>query len=503
MKLVKTALCVTMAASLVACGSGGGGSKDTAASSVANASSSFAATTSSSFAATTSSSASTSSAPATQAINLTNVKKVVDTNADIALAVYSDAVDTAVALQAAIATFKATPTQTNLDAAQKAWLVAREPYGQSEVYRFRLSPIDSTNYKDEDGAEGAINAWPLGEALIDYVKEGTDFGDDQVGVSEHASGVNYPTQNIINSSVVIDAALIANSATAKDEHDVISGYHALEFMLWGQDLNLDGSADTEDDREMSTGMDILNSGGHRPLTDFTTDQYAARRFQFLEVVAQKLVDDLTAVRDGWKLGATYRTAFTAVTTEAEAKQKLLEILTGMGTLSEGELAGERMQISFSSGSQEDEHSCFSDNTHRDIWLDAEGISNSYYGDYAGYDSTLNGEDNVITRAVNGYGLDDYLVDAGLTTLAVELKTAFTLTETSYKEIDASARAGTPVDNLIITNRTATNPMYKTIVALNAQATKIAKLAEALGIDGDVVDGGASECDTTNPTATCP
>ena len=508
MKFLKTALCTAIAASLVTCGSGGGGSNPPASNisssssaSVGNVGGTNSSTSSS--VANTNSSASASSVSMTPNFGVANAKKVIDTNADIALAVYSDAVETAVALQTAIAAFKTTPTQANLEAAKKAWLVAREPYGQSEVYRFRLSPIDSTNYKDEDGAEGAINAWPLGEALIDYVKKGTDFGDDQVGVSEHATGVNYPTENIINSSVVIDAALIANSATAEDEHDVISGYHALEFMLWGQDLNLDGSADTDVDREMSTGMDILNSGGHRPLTDFTTDQYAARRFQFLEVVADKLIADLTAVRDGWKAGATYRTAFTTVTTEAEAKQKLLEILTGMGTMSEGELAGERMQISFSSGSQEDEHSCFSDNTHRDIWLDAEGVSNSYYGDYAGYDSTLDGQDNNVARKVTGYGFDDYLADAGLTTLAIELKTAFTLTETSYTAIDASARAGTPVDNLIITNRTATNPMYKTIVALNAQATKIAKLAEALGIDGDVVDPEASGCNTATPDATCP
>jgi putative iron-regulated protein len=482
-----------MATALVACGSGGG----------SDAKSSVASSTAVSSSVMASSSAGSSSSAAAHVINLDNVRKVLNTNADIAFAVYSDAVDSAVALQTAIATFKTTPTQTNLDAAKKAWLVAREPYGQSEVYRFRSSPIDSTNYQAEDGPEGAINAWPLGEALIDYVVRGNDFGDDQVGVTTHDTGVNYPTENIINSSVVIDAALIAKSTSADDEHDVISGYHALEFMLWGQDLNLDGSADTEDDREMSTGMDILNSGGHRPLTDFTDDIYAARRFQFLTVVVEQLVADLTSVRDGWKVGASYRTAFTTVTTEAQAKQKLAEILTGMGTLSEGELAGERMQIAFSSGSQEDEHSCFSDNTHRDIWLDAEGISNSYYGEYAGYDSTIDGLDNEISRKVSGYGLDEYLADAGLTTLAAELDAAFKITEAGYKEIDASARAGTPVDILITTNRTASNPMYKTIVALNVQAAKIANLAAALDIDAEVVDGGASECDTANPTSECP
>lgn len=446
-------------------------------------------------------------APPTSNIDIPNVEKVLATNADIALAAYSDSVDTAVDLQTALATFKADPTQENLDAAKKAWLVSREPYGQTEVYRFRLSPIDSTNYTDEDGPEGDINAWPLGEALIDYVTTGSDFGDDQVGVTAHETGVAdpIPTENIISSTtIVIDDALLANTATADDEHDVIAGYHAIEFLLWGQDLNLDGSADTETTREQSTSGDILDSGGHRPLEDFTTNDFAGRRHTYLEVAAAKLVADLTSVRDGWAEGASYRTAFTTVADEAAAKQKLAEILTGMGTLSEGELAGERMQIAFSSNSQEDEHSCFSDNTHRDIWLNAEGVSNSYYGDYAGYDSTLDGMDDNTTRAVSDYGLDDYLADAGVTDEATALVTELDATETNYTAIDNAARVdGTPVDVLIMdANRTADNPMSKTILSLNAQSTAIANLATALGIDADVVDDDGTGCDTTNPSEGC-
>lgn len=436
--------------------------------------------------------------------NLENAQKVLNTNADIAHAAYSDSVDTAVALQAAIATLNTTPTQENLDATKIAWLVAREPYGQTEVTRFRNSPIDSTDYSSEDGPEGSINAWPLGEALIDYVTPGSDFGTDQTDVTEHGTGINFPAENIISSSVTIDDTLISNSATAGDEHDVIAGYHAIEFMLWGQDLNLDSSADTEASREQSTSGDILDSGGHRPLTDFTTDPNASRRLQFLTVVAAKLVAELETVRDGWATGASYRTAFTTVTNEAEATQKLTEILTGMGTLSEGELAGERMQIAFSANSQEDEHSCFSDNTHRDIWLDAEGVSNSYYGTYAGYDSTLDGTDNATGRAVDGYGIDDYLSDAGATDLMAKIEAAFDKTEAGYVDIDREARVnGNPVDVLIMdVNRNADNPMYKTIIALNEQAVVIAELAVDLGIDDDVVDDGASGCNTSDPIATC-
>ena len=436
--------------------------------------------------------------------NLENAQKVLATNADIALAAYNDSVTTAEALQTALTTFESSPTQENLDAAKIAWLVAREPYGQTEVTRFRLSPIDSSDYSSDDGLEGSINAWPLGEALIDYVTNGSDFGVDQTDVTAHSTGVNFPTENIINSNVVINAALLENTASAADEHDVIAGYHAIEFMLWGQDLNLDTSADTEANREQSTSGDILNSGGHRPLTDFTADQYADRRFQFMNAVADKLVAELKEVRDGWKTDASYRTAFTTITNETEAKQKFAEILTGMGTLSEGELAGERMQIAFSANSQEDEHSCFSDNTHRDIWLDAEGVSNSYYGTYAGYDSTLDGTDDQTAQAVNGYGFDDYLSDAGATTLAAKLVTAFDKTEIGYIDIDREARVlGNPVDVLIMdVNRNAENPIAQTIIALNEQSAVIAELAVALGIDGNVVDDDASGCDTSNPQSSC-
>jgi putative iron-regulated protein len=461
-------------------------------------------------------------------INVDNVSKVLETNADIAYAAYSDAVTTAKALQTALQTFREDPTEENFVAAKTAWLVAREPYGQTEVYRFRLSPIDSTDYSSEDGPEGDINAWPLGEALIDYVQTNdTDFGTDQVGVTANSAGINGggaltaadaedQSNNIIGDVTIdITADLLANTATADDEHDVIAGYHAIEFLLWGQDLNNDGETTDGTDRDEAVKANTATNyaeGGDRPLSDLAegyseTDTYdssnlSERRHKFMEVAVEKLIDDLETVRDSWADGASYRTEFTTISSEDDAKQKLAEILTGMGTLSEGELAGERMQIAFSSNSQEDEHSCFSDNTHRDIWLNAEGVSNSYYGEYAGYDSTLDGTDDVTTNAVSGYGLDDYLADAGLTEVAASMVTALSTTSTAYESIDSLARAGTPFDVQIM-DATTDEPAYDTIKALNAQSTVIADVAEALEIDGDVVvDVDASECDTTDPTTEC-
>jgi len=502
MKLAYLAVAVATASLLSACG--GGSSSD-------------------------SSSETATDTSASITINVDNVAKVLETNADIAYAAYSDAVDTAKDLQTALATFRADPTEENFVAAKQAWLIAREPYGQTEVYRFRSSPIDTLVYADgdEDGPEGDINAWPLGEALIDYVSTNdTDFGTDQVGVTANSAGINGggaltaedaaedSSNNIIgDTTITIDADLLANTATAEDEHDVIAGYHAIEFLLWGQDLNDDGEVTDGTDRDEAVKANTATNyaeGGDRPLSDlaegyssdseYDSSNLSHRRHKFMEVAVAKLIEDLESVQAGWAEGADYRTEFTTISTEAEARQKLAEILTGMGTLSEGELAGERMQIAFSSNSQEDEHSCFSDNTHRDIWLNAEGVSNSYYGEYAGYDADLDGVDDAGT-AISGYGIDDYLADAGATSIATELATALTTTADAYNDIDELARAGTPFD-VQIQEATSSEPAYQTIIALNAQSSVIADLAEAMGIESSVVDDDASACDTEDPTAEC-
>ena len=459
-------------------------------------------------------------------IDIARVQLLLETNANIARSIYLDSIDTARALSAAIDRFAADRTQAKLDAAKRAWLVAREPYGQSEVYRFRLSPIDSTDYANENGPEGAINAWPLGEALIDYVvtSAGTldDFETDQVGISKSSTPIanggaldgTDPALNIINSRIPITRELIANTATADDERDVVAGYHAIEFLLWGQDLNNNRMVTVGSDRETAVktfDAPNLARGGQRPLSDFTSDRNANRRIQYLQVAIAKLIADLESVAAGWADGVedNYRDRFTRVPSERQARKRLAEILTGMGTLSEGELAGERIQIAFSANSQEDEHSCFSDNTHRDILLNYVGIANSFYGDYRGYDANLDGVANAgdnTRRAISGYGFDDYAADLGiadLKTVADALDAALKATATDVQAIDAAARAGSPVDVLIQNaNRNQSNPLFKSILSLNAQSAQIARLARALEIDARVVDDDATGCDTTKPDQTC-
>ncbi len=464
--------------------------------------------------------------------NLADMQKVLNTNADIAFSAYTDSVATAVLLQTALTTFETTPNAANLQAAKDAWLVSREPYGQTEVYRFRDTPIDDESANGIGAPEGAINAWPLGEALIDYVvATGTDFNGGQIETDHTISGITDPlntaaavaddSDNIIGSAIAINTALL-ETTEAGDGADVVAGYHAIEFLLWGQDLDTNGAVTVGTNRDTAVKThDAANiaAGGQRPLTDFmlngtcttgtahtvdASNTPCQRRHDFMGVVVDKLIADLTEVRDQWDADTgAFRSTFTTVANVAEAKVKMLEIVNGMGGLSVGELAGERMQIAFSANSQEDEHSCFSDNTHRDIVLNSLGVVNAYNGEYAGYDSSLNGTADVTTNAVDGYGLKDYLMDHGATTLAGEVTTALALTATNTTEIDTLARAGSPVDVQIQTPISSDDPMGKTILSLNAQGVKFVEIASDLGLgNASIDDFEDTDCDTTDPTTQC-
>ena len=255
---------------------------------------------------------------------------------------YSNSLASAKSLDGAIDRFIAEPTPAHLEAAKRLWLVARDDYGPTEAFRFYDGPID----RPDDGPEGLINAWPLDEAYIDYVE-----GDLTAGV------INNP-----NEFPVIDADLLVSLNEVGGEENVSTGWHAIEFLLWGQDLNRDGP-------------------GARPVEDYTTDTNADRRATYLAVASDVLVGHLQDMVDAWAPGRSgnYRSGFVAMDSD-EAIQK---IITGIGELSRGELAGERMTVAFEERSQEDEHSCFSDNTVADIVGNALGIQMVYVGDYGG------------------------------------------------------------------------------------------------------------------------
>ena len=90
-----------------------------------------------------------------------SAEAVLNTYAEIALAGYEDSLVSARALGAAIDALVSGPSEATLSAARAAWIAARAPYQQTEVYRFGNAIVDDW--------EGRVNAWPLDEGLIDYV----------------------------------------------------------------------------------------------------------------------------------------------------------------------------------------------------------------------------------------------------------------------------------------------------------------------------------------------
>ena len=373
--------------------------------------------------------------------NLVSRVDVVRTNANIAYAAYGDSYLTALDLRDALQVLVANPTDENLAAAKTAWLASREPYGQTEVYRFRIGPIDAlladgSIGQEGDGPEGSINAWPLGEALIDYVANQVD-GDEG---PEIPGSTNTVTGNIIaDTTITIDEAAVRdNFELGGDERNVTSGYHAIEFLLWGQDLNQDGSGTGTRDA----------SGGQRPITDYQTggnctsgvgsaqpDIICQRRGQYLLVSADLLIDDLDSVVEAWNPNGTTNHYSNFV---QGGDTSLAKVLEGMGRLGFGELAGERMNIALLTNSQEDEHSCFSDNTHRDIFLNAKGIQNAYRGEYTRIDGEL----------VSGAGIDDLLLAEGFAAEENQLRAAIEDTMIKVGVIDQVAKGGVPFDNQI-------------------------------------------------------
>ncbi|NLS01964.1 peptidase [Rhizobium sp. P32RR-XVIII] len=301
---------------------------------------------------------------ATQAFG-TDAAAVVKHYAEVAHAKYEDSLTTAKALDAAIDAFLKAPNDTTLQAVKDAWIKARVPYQQTEVYRFGNPIVDDW--------EGKVNAWPLDEGLIDYVDAsyGTESDENSLYV---ANVIGNKTIKIDGKDV--DASKLTPgflSGTLREaggvDANVATGYHAIEFLLWGQDLHGTGAG-----------------AGERPATDYDlkncTHGNCDRRADYLKSASTLLVSDLQEMTDNWAPdGAATKHV------EENPTAGLTAILTGMGSLSYGELAGERMKLGLLLHDPEEEHDCFSDNTYNSHLNDAIGVAAAYTGEYTRVDGT--------------------------------------------------------------------------------------------------------------------
>ncbi|MDF4203391.1 imelysin family protein [Maribacter sp. SA7] len=356
--------------------------------------------------------------------NSTEASAVIENYADLVLANYQAALVDAEAMNVAIQTFVTTPTEENFEAAKEAWLTSRESYGPSEAFRFANGPIDTG---DTEEIEGYLNSWPLDEAYIDYVE-----GDETAGIVNNAE--DFP---------IISKEILTGENGNGGEENVAIGYHAIEFLLWGQDL----TAPSE------------NLAGQRVYTDFVDGGTAAnqdRRRDYLAVVADLLTDHLQVVIEEWT--GDYRSTFLAL----DEDEALDNMISSIAELSRSELAIERMAVALQNQDQEDEHSCFSDNTDRDIRLNLAGIVNVYTGAYGN---------------VSGSSIQD-LVEEADADLASELDA---LLATAVADVDATLD---PFDLAIVDGESSVEgaKVQTAVQALVAFGDKLLEAKVALDID---------------------
>lgn len=349
-------------------------------------------------------------------------RAAVETYAEVVSEAYEQTLAGATSMDAAIDAFIADPTEENLENAKEAWLDARDVYGTTEVFRFYGGPIDS----EDGGVEGLVNAWPLDEAYIDYVE-----GDPDSGIVNDPEG--YPT---------INATVLTEANESGGETNISTGWHAIEFLLWGQDLDLDGP-------------------GARPASDYSDAPNADRRAQYLAAASDLLLVHLSGLVDAWAEDAdNYRSEFLALGTD----EAIAMIITGMGELTLGELAGERMTVAYEERSQEDEHSCFSDNT-----------TNDYLANIAGIEAVANGS----FGSVSGTGIIDAIA-------AEDQAAADALADSLDASRSAAESIQAPLDQYLVVGVPDSDPgrvaILTTIEALELQAEAITAGAAALGVN---------------------
>ncbi|WP_028866157.1 imelysin family protein [Psychromonas aquimarina] len=294
----------------------------------------------------------------------------------MARAAYTDSLTSAQTLQLSVQQLLASPTDKSLAAAKAAYKSARIPYQQSEIMRWDTD-ITLTAGLDKDGGpasvdqwEGQVNAWPLDEQAIDYVQ-----GNNNAGIINQKNAA----------PISIDYLIAQNGVGG--EANVTTGFHAIEFLLWGQDLN-----------------GTKPGAGVRNVNDFQTDGSGRctaancdRRRDYLQAAVQLLVTDLTVMSNEWSPAAK-AVEGTLAYNFYHSDDALRQIIFSMKNMATDELASARMNEGLEGLDPEQEHDCFSDLSHVAVYYNFQGIRNAFYGGYKKTDGQI----------VSGAGIADYI-----------------------------------------------------------------------------------------------
>lgn len=377
-------------------------------------------------------------------------RDIVKTYADIAQAMYGDAATGAKTLDAKVTAFLASPSDDTLKDARKAWIDARPAYQQSEGFRFGNKAVDDL--------EGAVNSWPLDEGLIDYVAASYGETSDEnpyFRLNIIANPKIKIGRKTIDASRIDKKLLQSLNEAGEVEANVAIGYHAVEFLLWGQDLNGTGPG-----------------AGNRPATDYVvgagcTNGNCDRRAAYLKAATDLLADDLVEMEKIWEPRGKARVALM----KKKGGAALAPMFTGLGSLSYGELGGERMKLGLILHDPEEEHDCFSDNTSNSHYYDIVGMKEIWEGSYRKADGST----------VEGASLKAY-AEAKSPDEAKALNGLFADTLAKAQVMKDKGDSGTAYDQMIAEGNAEGNRILQDVIdALVAQTHGIEQVVAKLGV----------------------
>ena len=209
-------------------------------------------------------------------------------------------------------------------------------------------------------------------------------------------------------------------------------------------------------------------------------EHADRRGQYLDAATDLLVSDLEEMVADWQEGGPARTAL--------AESGLPTIFTGMGSLSFGELAGERMKLGLLLHDPEEEHDCFSDNTYISHLNDAIGIQNVYLGKYVRVDGSV----------VEGPSISEIVADKDAS-LDAEIKALLADTVAKMEIMKTRGDTIEKYDQMIAEGNEAGNAVVQAAIdALIAQTRGVERAVALLQLDGAVTIEQSDSL--TNPDA---
>lgn len=375
---------------------------------------------------------------------------ILETYADIGLASYQDSLAGAQNLRTAIEDLLNNPTDETLEEARTVWRTARIPYEQSEVFVAANPVVQDWVYR--------VNAWPINESYIDYVQ-----GNSAPNIVESSE------LNVVGTTVSIEKITpdIISQSLHSESGDAASGYHVIEYLLWGEDL-------TGDEEK---GID--EGAGTRPASDFDlencTNDNCARRGDYLYASVNLLIDDLEEMVTNWRVTGEARRVLLA-----DPEAGISKIFTGLGSLTLGELAGDRLQASLNSGDENSEQDRFSNNTHVSYLFNARGVVGVYFGEYYSMQGEL----------TQGASIADFMEDA-FPELDQKFRIGLGLSMARMRLLIDHARDVEAFDLMIAKgNETGNDLVAAAIDALVDQSNILNEMVQELGLDSEFLGSAA-------------